>query len=403
MNQASQGLSGYRAASHAKWHPARPRPGCTVSVLEGADLAQLDPVQWDALSANALEDNPFLSRQYMRAGLESIDDARGLGVLAFRLHQNGRLVGLLPFRRQPFGRYLPLAEARVPLNLYQVGGVPLIDADRADLVVESLLEAMTSTPGVPRRWVLPHVVLDGPFASLAGRHAPDKNIALLSTRSYERPVLARLPGGFQAHVEAIIGKKRAKDIQRNLRRLGELGALRFERALEPVHVALRVEQFLEMEHRGWKGEKGTSFLSNPAHALFARQAFAGTPEASGLASVDTLLLDDRPIAISINIGAGRTLFTPKCAFDETFRKFGPGLALEYLVIEAFYGDTAHDLMDASTTTAGHVISGLWNTSRKMGTLVIGPDGLLTQLLAATEDAEHNARSWLKSVLSRMRQ
>nr|WP_246472962.1 GNAT family N-acetyltransferase [Pelagibacterium limicola] len=204
--------------------------------------------------------------------------------------------------------------------------------------------------------------------------------------------------GFAAHVEAVIGSKRAKEVQRSLRRLRELGEVRFERTTDPDLVRWRVEAFLEMEHSGWKGERGTSFLSNPAHAAFAREAFGHSGAEDGYVVVDSLLLDNKPIAISINIGTGGILFTPKCAFDERYRKFGPGIVLEYLVVEAFYAQKKHTGMDAATTVDGHLISGFWNETRPHGTLIVGPSGWQTQFLARLEEIEHTLRGHAKRVL-----
>jgi hypothetical protein len=100
--------------------------------------------------------------------------------------------------------------------------------------------------------------------------------------------------------------------------------------------------------------------------------------------------------------AASTLFTPKCAFDEKYRKFGPGLILEYKVIEAFYADESFDTMNAATTVDGHVISDFWNGERTMGTLIVGPTGWRTRLLAQIESAHHDARKFAKSLLRRFR-
>lgn len=370
---------------------------CCVVTMSGTELLKLDPQQWDALSGNAIEDNPFFSRPVVTAGIDALGEGDGIDALVFRRHQDGRLIGLFPFRRERFGRFIPLSDARAALNLYQPGGVPLIDKTHAAEVAERYLELLETHRDVPSRWAFPHVELDGAFARLMRNHAKHRGFAIHGIETYRRPILSRDPNGFDAHIETVIGKKRAKDIQRNVRRLGALGTVRFERTTDPEQVAGRVEQFLAMEQAGWKGKKGTAFLSNPDHARFARRAYGGTS-----AVIDTLLLDEAPIAISINLGAGSTLFTPKCAFDETYRKYGPGLILEYLVIEAFYADTGFTAMNAATTTDGHVISGFWNGERPMGTLIVGPEGWRTRLLAQLEDTGHGTRQWAKRFVRRFR-
>lgn len=390
----------------ARAHPPAPpvvaalrtrAPACFATTMSGRDLLKLDPGQWDRLVANAIEDNPFFSRPVVAAGISALGEADDVEALVFRRHEDGRLIGLFPFRRERFGRFIPLSDARASSNLYQPGGVPLIDKDHASEVAERYLELLQFEGSVPRRWAFPHVELDGPFTRLMTSHAPHLKFAVLGVETYRRPVLVRDPDGFDAHIERVIGKKRAKDIQRNVRRLGEMGTVRFERTTDPDTVAARLEQFLTMEAAGWKGKKGTAFLSNADHARFARLAYRDKT-----AVIDTLFLDETPIAISINLAAGSTLFTPKCAFDETYRKYGPGLILEYLVIEAFYAETRFEAMNAATTIDGHVISGFWNGERPMGTLIIGPEGWRTRLLARIEDTGHGTRQWATKLLRRIR-
>lgn len=370
-------------------------PACYPVALKAEDLRTLDPDQWDALSANAIEHNPFYSRESVLAGIDALGYGEKLEAVAFRLNRDGRLVGLIPFYRERLGRLARFSDGRSALNLYQVGGAPLIDKDEQDAVIECGFEHLRMPQFLPMRWAFAHVELNSHFAQLVRKHAERRGFEVHAISTYKRPILTRLPQGFDAHIDNVIGRKRAKDIQRNIRRLGELGALRFERTSDPALVAQRVEDFLVIEHEGWKGRKGTSFLSKPDHARYARLAF-------GEAIVDSLLLDEKPIAVSINLRAASTLFTPKCAFDEKYRKFGPGLILEYKVIEAFYADESFDTMNAATTVDGHVISDFWNGERTMGTLIVGPTGWRTRLLAQIESAHHDARKFAKSLLRRFR-
>src|SRR5690606_16267539 len=123
-----------------------------------------------------------------------------------------------------------------------------------------------------RRWRFPHVDLDSGFAERCGRHLEAARFDLTPLTRYQRARLRRLSGGFEVHVKTVLSKSRAKDIQRTLRRMEELGQVTFERATDPATVRDRIEAFLVMEHAGWKGAAGTSFLSDAEHARFIRAA-----------------------------------------------------------------------------------------------------------------------------------
>lgn len=377
-----------------------PNTRCTVALVQTERLGAICSAQWDQLFDSALEDNAFLARQVVDAHRSAFGKDDATRFLAVRERATGLLVGLIPMQPRRIAGVLPGLQVGSAINLYHVAGAPLVAKDRASEVFDAFLKAASSESDIGRNWAFPHIQTDGPFAKGLAEAADRNGYSIRFACKYSRPVLNRLPGGFAQHQQDIIGKKRTKDVERNLRRLEKLGRLEFERASQSDKVSKRVEQFLEMEHASWKGRAGTSFLSKPGDAVYARGAYAPGWQSGGATLVDSLLLDGEPIAISVNLRAGRTLFTPKCAFDETYRKYGPGLALEYKVIERFYSDDAFDWMDAATTEDGHVISSFWNGAIAMGTLVLGPTAPAATMMAALDDIEYRARKRAKALLRR---
>lgn len=364
-------------------------PKLIVEVLHDKDIRNIEASVWDELSRNALDENPFYARSYVLAGLNTIDRASGLRAVIVRSEDAGQLLGMFPFRL----KQLPLTRAVAATNLYQFCSQPLISKDRADDVIAAWTDAIR-TRQIPRRWSFPHVDLSSHFAQRLNFLAGSNSLRCLPLTNYRRSRLSRSSGNFAEHLRSTVSRSRVKDIQRTIRRLEELGEVRFERAADPALVTQRVEQFLAVEHAGWKGKAGTSFLSNPEHARFARQAFCPR---DGQTSVDSLLLDGKPIALSINMQAGETIFTPKCAYDESYRKFSPGLVLEYMIVEAFYARNDCTDMDSSTTADGHVIQGLWNGDVPMGALVVGPRNWGTDCIARLHTVGWAARQRAKTL------
>lgn len=364
-------------------------PKLIVEILDSKGIRTIEAGQWDALSHNPLDKNPFYGRTYVLAGLDTIDRKSGLRAFVVRSADKGQLLGFFPFRLKRF----PLPQAVAATNLYQFCGQPLINKERAGEVIAAWREA-SRTGQIPARWSFPHLDLTSHFAQRLAAIEGNSALRCLPLPSYRRARLARTSKDFAAHLCATVSKSRVKDIQRTLRRLEEAGEVQFERATDPALVRQRIDQFLAIEHAGWKGNAGTSFLSDAEHALFARQAFC--PK-SGQTSVDSLLLNGQPIALSINMRSGDTIFTPKCAYDESFRKYSPGLVLEYLVVEAFYGRNDCTEMDSSTTVDGHVIQALWNSDAPMGTLVVGPPDWGTDFIAQAHTAGRAIRQWAKTL------
>lgn len=330
-------------------------------LLSARELDGIPAAPWDVLSANALMENPFYARAYVRSGLSTLDAGNRISAFAVWFNER-KLVGLFPFRTF-FGT------ACGAHNIYQFSGAPLVHREHAEDVVRAwLLEIGAGR--LPGCWQLPDLQLDGRLHDLICRVARQLGLSLAVFNTYSRPQLTRLQGGFEAHLTEVLGKSRRKELERCIRRLREKGELRLERATKPDAVRSALEAFLALENAGWKGKAGTAFLAHRDDAGFARAAF--TSDGNGCGTIiDTLLLGDRPIAISVNITSGSTLFTPKCTYSEPLRSFAPGLVLEYLVIQRFYSEADFARMDAATATDGHVIQGLWNESVPMGTLYVG--------------------------------
>src|SRR5690606_35420106 len=119
----------------------------TVTVLDGAGIRALDAAEWEALAANALADNPFYARQYVLAGLDTIDRCASLMAVAIWNGQ-GRLAGLFPFRRRILPPF-PWRVAQGAENLYQFTGMPLVAREGAREIVAAWLDAIAAgrTPG----------------------------------------------------------------------------------------------------------------------------------------------------------------------------------------------------------------------------------------------------------------
>ena len=331
-------------------------------LLDTAGIRAIPSEDWDALSLECLCENPFYSRQYVLAGLETIDRATKLEAVAIRT-ETGRLTGLFPYRR----RWNVAVGAA---NLYQFSGAPLVHRESAPAVVTAWIDGIVQGD-LPSVWSFGHVRVDSDSACLIGQQAKLAGLGVLAVNQYDRPRLTKVGAQFEDHVGSVLTKSRRKDLERSIRRLRELGTLRYERRSDPETVRAFLSDFLELEAAGWKGDARSAFLSRPDHAAFAIAAFGGAPGRDGLASIDALLLDDRPIALSINLTSGETLFTPKCTYDERLRKFSPGLVLEFFVIERFYDEGRFAAMDSATTVGGHVVQNLWNEVMPMGNLVIG--------------------------------
>jgi CelD/BcsL family acetyltransferase involved in cellulose biosynthesis len=351
--------------------------------LDVTQLRSLDARAWDALSAAALVENPFYDRRHVMAGIETLDRSKPVRAFAFET-ANGQLVGL--FLTQPRTNVpQPFPVANSLANHYQFGGTPLVHREHADAVIHAWADQVRNGK-LPGLWALADVDTGSAVTRMMQTAAEARGLSWRVVIPYERAHLTKLEGGFEAHLEQVLSKNRLKDVRRTMRRLAEVGKIELEHVEEPAALKARLDDFLKLEHSGWKGQMGTSFLSHDIDAAFARGAYA-----PGLASMDSLLLDGQPLAMKLSIRTGRTAYTPKIAYNEDFKKLGPGMALEYMLIEAFYAGDTLDGVDAAATAEGHSALNFFNNHKVMGTVIVGRQSWQVALLGAL----HEGRKALK--------
>lgn len=359
--------------------------------LDVSGLQALPAATWDALSAATLVENPFYDRRHVLAGLATLDRGKRVQAYAFST-ASGQLVGL--FLTQPRCHVpAPFPVANSLANPYQFGGTPLVHADHAEAVAKAWADQV-ATGKAPGLWALADVDTGSAVTRLLRAAAEARGLSWRVVIPYERAYLTRLPEGFEAHLEQVLSKNRLKDVRRTMRRLGEVGTVTLEHVEAPEALAARLEDFLALEHSGWKGAQGTSFLSHEIDARFARAAYVG-----GLACLDSLLLDGKPIAMKLSIRTGRIAYTPKIAYDEQHKKLGPGMALEYLLLEAFHAGDSMDGVDAAATAEGHSALNFFNASKAMGTVIVGRHGWQVELLAALHEGRKALKFKVKALLA----
>jgi CelD/BcsL family acetyltransferase involved in cellulose biosynthesis len=296
------------------------------------------------------------------------------------------LVGLWGLQRT---RQIPLAPSflAAPAYEYAFASMPVIDAGYTAEVVDALLSAIASRPGLPR--VLRLKYFDGDCAAWpALRQAlAERNGRLLTLAESERPFASRSFGRKQS------GSTRKK-LRQDWNRLGGLGAVDLRNEREPGAVRAAFEVFLAMEAASWKGSRGTALLSEPADAAFARR-IVGELAADGSASVALLCLDGRPIAAQVLLYSGRTAYTWKTAFDADLRKYSPGVLLIDRVTDELLNSGTVEAIE-SCSPEGGFMNQLWTGRRPTVNFLVDVGGRSSPaflLAVAGERGYATLRAW----------
>jgi CelD/BcsL family acetyltransferase involved in cellulose biosynthesis len=321
--EGSAALAGldYARRDSAPW----PLPAVTIKPCPGSsfDRPERRP-EWDALAAAAAEPNPFYESWYLLPSLRALDPAREC--LVMRYAEGAALAGLLPLVRQNryYGRPIPHLSAWVHANCFL--GAPLVAAGHERGFWEALLAWADTNAGRALFLHLPQLPLNGPLHSAL--------IAICASQSRQTALVYREDRAMlasdqtpEAYFEATLSAKKRKELRRQSARLAELGAVTFTRSLDTDGLVRWTDQFLALEHSGWKGAAGSALASHHATTTLFREALAGAAALGKLERL-TLSLDGEPIAMLASFHAAPGAFSYKTAFDERFARYSPGVLLQ---------------------------------------------------------------------------
>lgn len=340
---------------------------CLYPARAGYDLQE----EMDRLSNRAMEPNVFFTGRFLAPAMPRLEDRQiRIGILRDTDRGRRRARILMPFSVEKPGFSLGAPIMRIWANDYGPLGTPLVDAEDAAQSLDSLMEVLARPDTqLPHVLVFPDIRLRGNFAQLAKAIALSRNLPINVTNPYERPFLESYEDG-PTYLKESIAARHLHDMRRQRKHLEERGALTYDVARQPGDVRLRMEEFLLMEARGWKGQKRTAMILDRYRSAFAREAVSNLAESDSV-RIHTLNLEGKCIASLITFIVSGEAYTWKTTFDESYSAYSPGKLLMENLTE-WHLDDANILRTDSCAVPDHpIMSRFWREREPMGTLVIG--------------------------------
>jgi CelD/BcsL family acetyltransferase involved in cellulose biosynthesis len=173
-----------------------------------------------------------------------------------------------------------------------------------------------------------------------------------------------------------MGRNLNKNIDRLERKIAGLGEVVYLDNADG-EVPRAVEQCLDMEAAGWKGETGTAMTSRPESARFYR-GLIDLARDRGWLRVCALLVAERLVAFQLCLDYGDRRFLLKPSFDENLRKHSPGKVLQWMVLRSAveqgldayeFGGDAEDWKMHWTDTTHPRVTGIRFGSKGAGAVV----------------------------------
>ena len=258
----------------------------------------------------------------------------GLATYLLIAEQDGELLFLMPVSAGSGRQRVPVPRLQTWMHDYCFLSTPLLSGGGdPDSVWAAVLDHLR------RIWpasllVMPLHPTEGPVAAALRGAERRAGPAVRWGPAACRGFLRRRPEPTYAR-EQISGKQLA-NLARRRRQVGRtLGTAvaTVDRSASDLDGA--VEQFLELEAKGWKGRGGTALSCRPGHDRFFREV------ARGFADQDRLLFlsleaGSTVLAQNTALVAWEGLFGFKRAYDEAFARWSPGALLDLDVLAWFH-------------------------------------------------------------------
>lgn len=358
---------------------------------------------WRELAESAVEPNPAYGANVLLAAERHLRAGQPIALLVARDRaRGGALAALTPIEARDWRHGFPGRANQLFVNDYTTLTHPLLRADGGAEILAQALVFLRAAEPLPL--LFSHLCEKRGFFGLLRQVCGQEGCALARVDGLSRAAVDPEPGkGGGQYARAYLSKSRRAGIERRLKRLKELGAVKFSGvAIEASGGEAALRAFLELEKKGWKGRAGTALACQKATRSFALEAFSGENCAPRV-RIRSLTLDKRPIAMALDLESQGVAYAFKAAYDEDFAQFSPALALD--------ADTASQIGE------GHEISRLdsfaqtevaqdsvWRQREPVGRFVLALSGRAEEAesLAGRLRAAAMAKSYAKVLLHRSR-
>lgn len=368
-----------------------------VTVLDQPAALAGHMAAWNELAACALEPNAFYEPWMMLPAIDSFARRGALRYVLVYAQQEARpalLCGFFPLERSATYNGVPFAHVRLWQHKHCYLCTPLVRTTHVRECLAAFLGWLDDEEGASAiHWG--RIGADGPFARALGEALAAGGLRSAVVRRFERALLRPAVSG-EAYLETTLSAKGAKELRRLERRLAELGQLEYVE-LEPGADAGRwIDDFLELEGRGWKGRSASALGSTPAGRLFFTRAACAAARRGRLMMLG-LRVAQRWIALKCNFLSGDGAFAFKIAYDEDYARYSPGTLLELENIRRVHARAGLRWMDSCASPEHFMANRLWAERRAITDLVSSTGRALGEVMVPSLPFLHWVARTVRSV------
>lgn len=290
--------------------------------LRLSELSSEDERRWSALSADALEPNPFFDPRFLLAAYRILDDCEDIRLVV--AERSDQWLAVMPLSTR--GRF-----PSTPLRYASTAGrflgrraslcTPLVDRHEPNTAITALFAHLSSRssglPGLIESTLLPD---NGPVAAAIRACCHELRIPLQERSRFTRAYADAKSGLIAPDHLSASGRKQLRRKRNGLER--RIGApLEF---LDHGSDAAALDALLALEAAGWKGRRGSAVRMKGAE-----QEWFATYMSHFMASGDCRVMELRSgnvtLYMSLVLVIGRTGFGTIDAYNESYGEFSPGM------------------------------------------------------------------------------
>lgn len=284
------------------------------------------------------------------------------------------------------GRFLRSSYFRALVHPYAPLGNPLITVNDTEAVLDRFMELLKIA--FAAGW--PPLVIE----NLSSQSAMFDRVLEGGTDIYATSVTIGTRPAFRKKERQSKDRpstKRLRELRRLEKKLAEAAPVVFEKTVGYASILTRLEEFLLLEAKGWKGRQGSAIHSLKRNAAFARQAVSDLAM-DGKASIYSLRSGSNPVSSMIVLGNQQHQFPWKIAFDEAYARYSPGSLLMQRYTEEIEAAGEVVFCDSLAAPRRNWMSSLWVDSVELKTLILAPNSAVSAPIKRGFQMEYRLRN-----------
>ncbi len=366
-------MSGGTAGHNIAWQCA------PLNEVSGSAFGRDFAAEWQDLNAQPSEANLFQSPAFLMPSLPLLASQNPVIVT---IREGDLLIGALILRRDVGYAKLPVTFWRSALHHEQYLGTPLVRAGHEGAFAAGLCAWLDQAPRQYCFVILSLISPDGAIAKAIAQHCAADGRLVSPFAEQTRAAIAPSGRG-EINADQLLSSNRRKGLRKARKNLakhvGGEEKITIQTLAEAADLAAWIEDFLRLENSGWKKEQGSSILSCK-HETALYKAIISDAFAAGNLHFSRLCADGQAIAYTLDIAAPPMGFCLKSAIDQDYRKFSPGVLMEYATLAHYLGKSDLALVDSCSAPDNHLLNELWPDRKTIADLAIARKGAFYSMI-----------------------